>query len=80
MYINELNNRSLMHTKDLYALQMEVEILSQVYIFFLLLLMILLQIDHPNVVKLYEVFEDKTRFFLIFELMTGGGVNIYYDL
>jgi len=29
-------------------------------------------IDHPNVVRLYDVFEDKNHVFLIMELMEGG--------
>eukprot|EP01017_Pseudomicrothorax_dubius_P007169 TRINITY_DN12179_c0_g1_i2.p1 TRINITY_DN12179_c0_g1~~TRINITY_DN12179_c0_g1_i2.p1 ORF type:complete len:276 (-),score=51.51 TRINITY_DN12179_c0_g1_i2:129-956(-) len=44
--------------EDHIALQMEVEILSQ--------------IDHPNVVKLYEVYEDSQHYYMILELMTGG--------
>lgn len=33
---------------------------------------ILTKIDHPNVVKLYEIFEDDTYFYMVLELMTGG--------
>mmetsp|Transcript_10848 Transcript_10848/g.17085 ORF Transcript_10848/g.17085 Transcript_10848/m.17085 type:complete len:183 (+) Transcript_10848:241-789(+) len=40
------------------ALESEVEILSQ--------------IDHPNIVKLFEVFNEKTKFYMVMELMTGG--------
>lgn len=28
--------------------------------------------DHPNVVKLYEIFEDEDNIYLVLELMTGG--------
>lgn len=28
--------------------------------------------DHPNVVKLYEIFEDEDYIYLVLELMTGG--------
>ena len=28
--------------------------------------------DHPNVVKLYEIFEDEENIYLVLELMTGG--------
>lgn len=28
--------------------------------------------DHPNIVKLYEVCEDEHYFYLVMELMTGG--------
>lgn len=33
---------------------------------------ILRTLDHPNIVKLYEVFEDKTKMYLITELCEGG--------
>ena len=33
---------------------------------------ILKQIDHPNIVKLIDVFEDERHFCLIMELMEGG--------
>jgi len=40
------------------ALKQEVDILSS--------------IDHPNVVKLYETFEEEHTLYLVMELMTGG--------
>lgn len=30
------------------------------------------QIDHPNIVKLFEVYDEKTKLNLVMELMTGG--------
>jgi len=33
---------------------------------------ILKNLDHPNIVKLYEVFEDKNSIYLVTELCTGG--------
>lgn len=30
------------------------------------------QLDHPNIVKLYEVFKDKLKYYLVLELCTGG--------
>jgi len=33
---------------------------------------ILSQIDHPNVVKLFEIFDEKQCLYLVLELMTGG--------
>jgi len=30
------------------------------------------QLDHPNVIKLYEYFEDDTNVYLVTELCTGG--------
>lgn len=47
-----------MNEDDKLSLHNEIEILSQV--------------DHPNVVKLFEVFEDKDNYYLVMELMTGG--------
>ena len=35
---------------------------------------ILKQVDHPNIVKLFDVFEDDENYFLVMELMTGGEV------
>ena len=36
---------------------------------------ILKQVDHPNIVKLIDVYEDATTFSLVLELMTGGEVS-----
>ena len=33
---------------------------------------ILKQVDHPNIVKLHDIYEDEKYFFLIMELLTGG--------
>ena len=33
---------------------------------------ILKQIDHPNIVKLIDIFEDERHWCLVMELMTGG--------
>ncbi len=33
---------------------------------------ILMHIDHPNIVKLTDVFEDSDHYYLVMELMTGG--------
>ena len=33
---------------------------------------ILRMMDHPNVIKLYEVYEDSRRYYLVSELLTGG--------
>ena len=55
--------RQSLEEEDSLALQTEVDILSQ--------------LDHPNVVKLFEIFEDKECMYLVLELMTGGEVKIY---
>lgn len=36
---------------------------------------ILSQLDHPNVVKLYEIFDEQEVMYLVMELMTGGEVS-----
>jgi calcium/calmodulin-dependent protein kinase I len=51
-------DKTNLESDDQLALQTEVEILSQ--------------IDHPNIVKLHEIYDDKTRFNMVMELMTGG--------
>jgi serine/threonine protein kinase len=33
---------------------------------------ILMQIDHPNIVKLFNVFEEEDHWCLVMELMEGG--------
>ena len=30
------------------------------------------QLDHPNILKLYEVFEEAKKFFLVTEYCKGG--------
>ncbi len=39
---------------------------------------ILSQIDHPNVVKLFEIFDEKECLYLVLELMTGGEVHLFH--
>lgn len=51
-----------MNEEDQLALENEIEILKTV--------------DHPNIVKLFDIFEDQENYFLIMELMTGGEVNL----
>lgn len=33
---------------------------------------ILRKLDHPNIIKLYEIFEDKKYYYIITEFLTGG--------
>ena len=33
---------------------------------------VLKKLDHPNILKLYEIYEDSKRFYLITELCKGG--------
>jgi calcium/calmodulin-dependent protein kinase I len=54
--------RGALGEDDELALQTEVDILSQ--------------LDHPNVVKLYEIFDEKDVMYLVLELMTGGEVFV----
>jgi calcium/calmodulin-dependent protein kinase I len=51
-------DKTSLECDDQIALQSEVEILSQ--------------IDHPNIVKLHEIYDEKTRFSMVMELMSGG--------
>lgn len=50
--------RDTLGDDDEMALQLEVEILSQM--------------DHPNVVRLFEIFDDGDILYLVMELMSGG--------
>ena len=56
-----ISHREKLNEDDKVALQNEIDILTQV--------------DHPNIVKLYEVFEDEKFYALVMELMTGGEVR-----
>ncbi len=56
------------------ALQNEIDILTQVRLASRISALTP-QVDHPNIVKLYEVFEDEKYFYLVIELMTGGEVR-----
>jgi len=33
------------------------------------------QLDHPNIIKLIDIFEDEKYLFLVIELMEGGELN-----
>jgi calcium-dependent protein kinase len=35
-------------------------------------------LDHPNVMKIYEFYEDEKRYYLVMELCTGG--ELYDEL
>ena len=37
------------------------------------------EVDHPNIVKLYDIYEDEKYWFLVMELMTGGEVSLIYN-
>ena len=41
---------------------------------------ILKQVDHPNIVKLFDVYEDEKYFFLVMELMRGGEVSLRHAM
>eukprot|EP00744_Colponema_vietnamica_P001930 GILI01003122.1.p1 GENE.GILI01003122.1~~GILI01003122.1.p1 ORF type:complete len:325 (+),score=117.91 GILI01003122.1:112-1086(+) len=51
-------DRTQLDPEDEAALQTEVEILHKV--------------EHPNVVKLKEIFDERTKLYMVMELMTGG--------
>ena len=51
-------SKKKMNIEDLQALETEIELMKQ--------------IDHPNIIKLYDVYEDKSHICLVMELMSGG--------
>lgn len=51
-------NKAQMDEKEKVRLKYEIDILKN--------------LDHPNIVRLFEVFEDKTSIYLVTELCTGG--------
>ena len=50
-----------MNAEDIVAMQNEIDIMREV--------------DHPNIVKMLNVYEDKNHYCLVMELMTGGEVS-----
>ena len=40
---------------------------------------ILKQVDHPNIVKMIDIYQDDTTFSLVLELMQGGEVSVDSD-
>jgi calcium-dependent protein kinase len=36
---------------------------------------IMKQVDHPNIVKMYESYEDEKYLYIIMELLSGGEVS-----
>ena len=57
-YAVKVMAKKKMAEEDIKALETEIEILKQV--------------DHPNVVKLIDVFEDERHYCIVMELMEGG--------
>jgi serine/threonine protein kinase len=51
-------NKNKLSPDDLLSLRNEVAIMQQV--------------DHPNIVKYYETYEEKKTIYLVMELCTGG--------
>lgn len=51
-------DKSKMSDKEKVRLKYEIDILKN--------------LDHPNIVRLFEVFEDGIRIYLVTELCTGG--------
>ena len=33
---------------------------------------IIKKLDHPNILKMYEFYQDDNRFYIVTELLTGG--------
>ena len=61
-----LVHRRKLTEEDKIGLQNEIDILKQV--------------DHPNIVKLFDVYEDEKYFFLVMELMRGGEVSLRHAI
>ena len=38
---------------------------------------ILKRLDHPNIIKIYEFYQDKKKFYIVTELCTGGELFDY---
>ncbi len=40
---------------------------------------ILKMVDHPNVIKFYEIFQDKDSFHLVMEYLEGRDLEAYFN-
>ena len=39
------------------------------------------QVDHPNIVKLYDIQEDEKYIYIVMEVLTGGEVSqLFFNL
>ena len=54
--------RQKLKEEDIHSILNEIEVLNR--------------IDHPNVVKLCEIFEDDQNFYMVMELMEGGNLQM----
>jgi calcium-dependent protein kinase len=36
------------------------------------------QVDHPNIVKLYDIQEDEKYIYIVMEVLTGGEVSQHF--
>jgi len=61
MDITHFKCRRKLSEEDFIGLQTEIDIMKQV--------------DHPNIVKMYSVFEDEKYLYLVMELLSGGEVS-----
>jgi len=58
----KIMKKNQMKEEDVAAMQNEIEIMKKV--------------DHPNIVKMTSVYEDKSHYCLVMELMQGGEVSL----
>ena len=59
-------NRRKLNEEDVKDLKEEVEVMKS--------------LDHPNITKFIEIYEEKDYFCLVFELMVGGEVSTFFNL
>jgi len=51
--------------EDKAALEVEIDIMKQV--------------NHPNIVKMYEIYEDEKYVYIVMEMLSGGEVSYVCD-
>lgn len=54
-----------MSKEDKAALEVEIDIMKQV--------------NHPNIVKMYEIYEDEKYVYIVMEMLSGGEVSYVCD-
>jgi len=62
--LNLIVARRKLNKEDKAALEVEIDIMKQV--------------QHPNIVKMHDIFEDEKYVYIVMEMLSGGEVSSFY--